>query len=320
MICQLVVIFAMGLSFTSKDYWWADLFSHFYFQYFWASCLTFIFAILIRYKGMTFMAMASMAVAYTIMMHSLWLYPSELPIRPQIPDAAKLVRIAHVNALILNDNEKSIDALLASQAPDIINIQEAGFKLFEHVSKDLKAQYPYQLHDPRSDSYGTIFLSKLPITGGENIPIKGIKYTSKIYRIELQWPTGRKFDIYSLHGYQPLHGAEATDHRNIELIQLGSLLLNNKNPAIMVGDLNITPYSPVFRNHLIRRSGYQFLGQGEWPVTPTWPQFLRFKPFQIQIDHMLYDPEAFAVKGWKTAPYEGSDHKALIADIVLIKK
>jgi endonuclease/exonuclease/phosphatase (EEP) superfamily protein YafD len=319
LLCQLLVLLAMGLSFAASKYWWADLFSHFYFQYFWASGLTLIYACLIKSKKLIFVAVGSIAIAYTVMMHSLWLYPRTLPVEAEIPESAPSFRVAHINTLLVNENTSGLDSLIASQAPDIINIQEANFSVFEYVSKKLKAQYPYQFHDPRNDPYGIIILSKKPIVKVTPIPVQGVDYKTKFYKVEVEIARGIRADIFSIHTFQPLKGLSGTEHRNLELIAATEELKKSRNSALLIGDLNITPYSPFFRNHVIRRSGFQFLGQGKWPLSPTWPNFLKVRPFQIPIDHMLYDPHAFAVQGWETFTYEGSDHKGIIADFAYIK-
>ncbi len=83
-------------------------------------------------------------------------------------------------------------------------------------------------------------------------------------------------------------------------------------PLIALGDFNITPYSPHFRQLLVDgnlRSAAEGFG---WQ--PTWPTFL--PPAGIQIDHAFVSPKV-AVQGFRRGASDGSDHRPIVIDLVL---
>jgi endonuclease/exonuclease/phosphatase (EEP) superfamily protein YafD len=81
----------------------------------------------------------------------------------------------------------------------------------------------------------------------------------------------------------------------------------------VVGDFNMTPWSPYFPE-ILRVSGLKnsLVGAGFQPSWPSWlPALLR-----IPIDHALVSEE-FEVVERKVGPHIGSDHRPLIIKIAL---
>lgn len=84
------------------------------------------------------------------------------------------------------------------------------------------------------------------------------------------------------------------------------------SPVLLLGDLNVSPWSPYFRR-LLRESGLRDSSQGRG-VRPTWPTF---NPLMlIPIDHCLYSP-GIAIVNRQTGPHVGSDHFPVIVDFVI---
>lgn len=71
----------------------------------------------------------------------------------------------------------------------------------------------------------------------------------------------------------------------------------------LVGDLNTSPWSPVFKD-LRQQSGLKNSMQG-FGIQPTWPSFI--PPLWTPLDHLLHS-ENFKVLDRKTGPHIGSDH------------
>jgi endonuclease/exonuclease/phosphatase (EEP) superfamily protein YafD len=78
----------------------------------------------------------------------------------------------------------------------------------------------------------------------------------------------------------------------------------------MVGDFNLTPWSPVFDAVLsagqLNDTGMGFGVRPTWYVFPTWAGGLK-------IDHILSSQNIAAVN-YRVGPDVGSDHRAVILD------
>jgi endonuclease/exonuclease/phosphatase (EEP) superfamily protein YafD len=83
-------------------------------------------------------------------------------------------------------------------------------------------------------------------------------------------------------------------------------------PLVVVGDLNVSPFSPQFR-HLLEEGRLRSAADG-FGWQPTWPSFLL--PAGIQIDHALVSP-AVTVKAFSRGPFDGSDHRPIVVDVLL---
>ena len=84
---------------------------------------------------------------------------------------------------------------------------------------------------------------------------------------------------------------------------------------MVVGDLNTSPWSPVFHD-LLRASGLRD-GRAGHGIQPTWPSL--FPLLWTPIDHCLVS-RGLIVQRFQRGPYVGSDHFPLIVDITLSRR
>ena len=83
-------------------------------------------------------------------------------------------------------------------------------------------------------------------------------------------------------------------------------------PILLCGDLNLTPWSPVFWRFL-RRSGLADSSRG-FGVQPSWPVG---KPWMsVPLDHCLVSPE-ITILDRRLGPAIGSDHYPVWVDFTL---
>jgi endonuclease/exonuclease/phosphatase (EEP) superfamily protein YafD len=85
------------------------------------------------------------------------------------------------------------------------------------------------------------------------------------------------------------------------------LVGDGREPLLLIGDLNITPWSRLW-TRLVGATGLK----GAPGIVPTWPSPLQ--SIGIPIDHMLGKNGVWVVKAW-TGPAVGSDHRPLIAEV-----
>ena len=82
--------------------------------------------------------------------------------------------------------------------------------------------------------------------------------------------------------------------------------------TIVLGDLNITPYSPSYRKYFGSSRLRNAVAAEGW--RPSWPSI--FPVAWIPIDHVLVS-EAISVKGVARGPFIWSDHFPIIARLVI---
>jgi endonuclease/exonuclease/phosphatase (EEP) superfamily protein YafD len=81
---------------------------------------------------------------------------------------------------------------------------------------------------------------------------------------------------------------------------------------VLLGDLNCTPWSPAF-DRLLAAARLRDSGRGRG-LHPTWFSAVPF--VGLPIDHVLVGP-GVGVRGRHVGPDIGSDHRPVIADLVL---
>ncbi len=118
--------------------------------------------------------------------------------------------------------------------------------------------------------------------------------------------------FYALHAPPPMRPITFAQ-RNAELAHVAALInQQNKKPTdnvILLGDWNITPYSPFFEQLL---TDTRMKNQTTTPYfLPTWPAELP-SLLQIPIDHILHRGGLTLIEK-RRGPSLGSDHHAIVA-------
>jgi endonuclease/exonuclease/phosphatase (EEP) superfamily protein YafD len=215
-------------------------------------------------------------------------------------------------ALLANVNTRSGKPELLVQVieqfkPDIIVLEEVDEAWLSALQQELAA-YPHTEAAPRADNFGIALYSRYPIRRGEIIYVGDAEVPSVIAEIES--PAG-VFTVIGTHPVPP-GSAENSRLRDGQLAQLPELVRNASSPVLLLGDLNVTPWSYAFRR-LVRESGLRDSSRGRG-VQPTWPTFMPL--FWIPIDHCLYGA-GIQVTDKIVGPGIGSDHYPLIVNFVL---
>ena len=226
--------------------------------------------------------------------------------------------IAQYNRHIFNTNFKEFRAWLTHEnQPDLIILQEATGATIQFV-KSIKTLYPYQIQEPRNHAFGMVILSKNPFKSYKRIVIDGPVIQNFLLKMTIEHPDfGGAISVYALHTLPPM-GIEGNKQRNQELKFTAAQILKDKTSAkILVGDLNVTPFSPAFWE-LKRNSGLNYQSFGLF-LNPTWPaRNSLFTLFQIPIDHLLHSKSLYALNK-EVGPSFGSDHNILMSTINLKK-
>jgi len=196
----------------------------------------------------------------------------------------KPLSIASWNVFIQNHEFKIIEKTIESLDADVVLLIEVTP---EH-RKELMAldkKYPYSKWSPRANTQGLAILSRIP----------GIEFQeritgpSKMLSLEAVIPKGDYADdpirLLGVHTASPNQNGRFRV-RDEQLLEIAAWVKESDLESIVVGDLNITPWSDGFRR-LIRQAGLidtrRYRG-----FFATWPCGLGV--VGIPIDHALVTP------------------------------
>jgi endonuclease/exonuclease/phosphatase (EEP) superfamily protein YafD len=290
------------------DWWIADLFAHFRFQYAIAALAIAAFALLLRHRRLALVAVA-LVVPQALAIAS-------VPIAARAPAAAPEQRIRVVTSNI-QGRVYNFDPLIAqfrAARPDVIVLQEVlpgAAPLIEKLRKDNPHVAPA---DWRTRSY-TVILSRHPIEAQHY----SYEPYSPVVEAHLRHPAGA-FRVIAVHAPYPMNGVLYHFHGRYFAGWLAAAA-RAQTPTIVAGDFNLTPWSTRFRAAW-RLSGLSFAGDYHaWPR--TWPAHALPRQYLpayliggIPIDHVLVSRH-FAVSRILRGPYVGSDHYPVMVDLLL---
>jgi endonuclease/exonuclease/phosphatase (EEP) superfamily protein YafD len=211
------------------------------------------------------------------------------------------LRVVTVNAWISNTDQAAMLDWLSRSDADIIAVQEITAQ-WAIALEPLARKYPYRKLLPRDDPYGIALLSRWPIDDVQPVDFADDGMPSLVANLDVR---GRKLQVIALHTRWPvLPGLQLARDRALQ--QAAALALARPESTILLGDLNLTPYSPAFAR-LVSESGLRDALAGQaW--RPTWQA--GFWPLALPIDHVLV-PRGSCVTAHEIGPYLGSDHRPL---------
>lgn len=200
-----------------------------------------------------------------------------------------------------NKNYKSTIATIKSTDPDIVGVTE----ITGGWAKVLKAElsdYPYQVVEPR---YGGVSLfSKFPVLNSE------VKFFGPLKRPRIHASiglNGQPVDVVFVHPVTPNKNRLLRDK---ELAVITEEVKASKNPAVVFGDFNTTPFSYVFQRML--QDGGLVDSETGYGYQPTWNAKLPVATFPI--DHVLVTSQ-FVTLERKVLESVGSDHLPVFVEL-----
>ncbi|MCP5023843.1 MAG: hypothetical protein GY930_19020 [bacterium] len=289
------------LGFAGDSHWTLDLFSHFRLQYLIGASLLFVLALLLRQWRNAGLAGAGLLLN-ALLIWPLYQGPTAAP-----ANQGETLKILYANVLTHNQRYGELVQLVQQEQPDIIALLEFSEAWQEAVSMDLQA-WPHREIRPRDDNFGIAVFSRFPL---ENSTWPVLTPTGSATLLSsLHW-NGRKVPFIFAHPYPPIHRYASNTAR----AQVAELCLREElqhEAALLIGDLNATPWSHTYRQ--LQGTPLHDARHG-FGILPTWPAglpaFLR-----IPIDAVLVGPR-WQVQELRVGPDIGSDHLPLIAELSL---
>jgi len=192
-------------------------------------------------------------------------------------------------------------------APDFLVLLEVNERWLREL-ESLRHAFPHRVAAPRDDEFGIALFSRHAFVTAETLPIGQAGVPSLLGEVEL---SGRRLRLVATHPVPP-GGAAHSAYRNDQLRKLAAHLRDLPGAVLLLGDLNVTPWSVHFRR-FVHGAGFRDASEGRGPQA-TWPALPW--PLAIPLDHALHRPEICVVEEG-VGPRIGSDHYPLIVDFQL---
>ncbi|WP_372369271.1 endonuclease/exonuclease/phosphatase family protein [Candidatus Uabimicrobium sp. HlEnr_7] len=289
------------LQFFARFFWMFELASHFAVQY---TIVALFFCIAHAvYRKWKLLLWFSVVLLWQIFIVCSIFLPQEEPQSQQTDQMTML----HFNVLRSNNNYDEVIDFIKNTKADFVCLQEVTFE-WEKACQELHELYPHRQGVSRGDSFGILFLSRHSFSYSKIEYFSRSSTPSIVVKINQQ---NQEFTIIATHPLPP-RTADYSASRNEQLQALAKYIGVVKNPLVVVGDLNMTPWSPYFSDFInatgLKDSRQGFGNQSSWPSM----SFLLWIP----IDHLLLSPGGKVYKRTTMNNY-GSDHYPIFTNFSL---
>ncbi len=307
-----VTTVATVLGFFGQYYWLIDLFAHFRIQY--LAVLTPVVVILFAsrapYRAMFFALplAANLAVVapYYIPTDG---QPDTVRIPVNVNSVGGTIRAVLLNVKTANKRYTDTISFLNKVNADLVLLEEVDESWLAAL-KILETRYPHSIAVARGDNFGIALFSRWPLTSSKfiNLGDAGVPAVQAL----IDTPQGELM-VLGVHTLPPIN-LEYVTERDRQLAAIPELIGQSGRPALLLGDLNTTPWSAHFRR-LLDNSGLKDCGLG-FGVQPTWPTSNWM--LLIPIDHCL-NSSRVRIADKFTGPDLGSDHLPTVVDFSITK-
>ena len=314
--CILFVLGLLSLGSYIARFWPLELIAHFRIQYFILSLiLSIVFVVLwkTRYLKNKVLVLAALLL---VGLNGIEIIPWYLPHSQQAAsNTTNQMRILSFNISPLNNHYNEVINSVRNNRPDIALFIEVNQATVEKLKIGLKDTLPYSFRSPGG---GLAILSRLPIQDAKGDNFNGQGNHNLIATIEVD---KQPIKLIGTHPLVPVT-RKNFHSRNRQLAALSNYIKELNEPVILVGDFNLTPWSPYYR-WLIAKSKLHNTRLG-FGILPSWPRpatHVRLASWliplmNIPIDHCLVSKH-FSVARIHTGASANSDHASLITDLVL---
>ena len=218
------------------------------------------------------------------------------------------LKVMMLNLHYGNKNLEAFRALIQQEQPDVIFALEVVGPWVGELDL-LRPQYPNFVPSELPEGLQVRLLSKVPLVNQEMLGLSDPLRPVLSAKILLD---GHELRIIAAHLSAPMF-QERFELRNAQLNRLAELINGEKLPTLVLGDMNITRWSPYFKRFVQRSELVDArLGRG---LLNSWRPFGNSIPiFRAPIDQILYTPD-LRLSGVRLGADIGSDHLPMIAEV-----
>ena len=235
--------------------------------------------------------------------------PTDTSISPP-PAGADTFSVLFANVLMTNQNYERLIRQISAADPDIVLLTEVDHAWAERLRPFLQ-NYDFIREEPRDDTFGKIFASRLPVTGFDLSERRGEDTPS--LRAMLKVGDEALIEFIGLHPEAPLPGhGEQTRERDISILRAAKTNTRGFAGALVMGDFNDVPWSPpTSRFRKLGNWRDPRAGRGTYPTFPASAVQFGWPLDQIFINDRI------EVSRFDVLPANGSDHRAIYGEFYL---
>jgi endonuclease/exonuclease/phosphatase (EEP) superfamily protein YafD len=292
----------LGITFAPRI-WLMDLAVHFRLQY--AALGLAAAAILIATGELRVAALAFGVAVVNALIAAPLLFPPRSCKVPAPCAPTPAIRLASINVYSRNRQFQRVIDFIARERPDAVVLLEIN-RDWEAALGGVHKDYVHRYTVRGKKGAGITLLSRWPVLAAGMLP--GYPAAQAALAATLQFH-GARVQILGVHTTWPI-GGRRSGARNRQLQFLGEYARAQPGPLLIVGDLNVSPFSAHFQAFLA--AGHLKSAAQGWQ--PTWPKFMPLAG--IQIDHALTNA-GIAVTDFRRGSAVGSDHLPILIEFVL---
>jgi endonuclease/exonuclease/phosphatase (EEP) superfamily protein YafD len=289
--------------FGGSFWWFLDLFSHFRIQYFLA--ISFLLGIFLSGKKFRIATVCALCAAINLGC----ILPYYSTNQPVASHAQTILRVISFNVYQANTSYERVKQFILENNADIVLLIEVNSTWIEAL-EDISSVYTYHKYEPCRDFFGIAIYCKQPPISCEFVYLGQSEVPSVAGVFDI---AGKRFTLLGAHLFPPL-GSAMTQLRSNQSEAIATYLASVPEPKILIGDLNMSPWSSGF-GKLLATTGLTDTAKGRG-IQTTWPT--EYIWLRIPIDFCLVS-KAVVVKEFKVGPDIGSDHFPLIVDFAAIE-
>jgi vancomycin resistance protein VanJ len=244
--------------------------------------------------------------------------------RMNTPPPAEPLVVLTFNALGFNPDPAHTMRVIRDSAADLVALQELNPETATRIERELPAIYPYRWLEPQSGARGGGILSKHPFTRSQPALFRhGWPATPMVAFVDV---SGTRVTVVRFHAAS---GSEHFYRREQQARALAAYAQAHEGPLIITGDLNATDQNRAYTllaeqlDDSWREAGWGFGHTFPGPPTkkhggsrptiagvpaPLW---------LLRIDYVFHSRELRTSAARLARPSEGSDHRGVIATLVL---
>lgn len=291
---------ATALALAAPLGWPFELFAHFRAQYAVAAPLLAVILFALDRRNMAMIALVIAAF------HALPAMQKSVADEPVGACRGPVLTVVTANLQYSNRDTEAFLRWIDANPADLVVLQEvtSGW----HDALQSIGGYPHREFLVREDPYGLAVLSRWPLdaVAWQDFAGDGLPSVSGSVAV-----AGRPLRFLGLHTHWPVL-PDLARQRDQSLDRAAAFIRSEEGPAVALGDLNLTAYSPVY-GRFLESAGLDDVMQGaHW--RPTW--MAGFWPVALRIDHVLATPGVCAEHA-EVGPAIGSDHRPVLARLRL---
>ena len=305
----LLCLGATAISLLARHWWLADLIANLRIQL--------IIGLIFGTIGLVVTHQSRLAalMVMALIWHCSWIAPYVFA--TQKPVGFRPLKICVVNVLTQNHQHEKVLRVLKNADPDVIAVLELGTELESRLNTELGDLYRHRITEPSDEgNFGIGLWSKLPLQD-EQIFHLTVPLVPSI-SAQVNWE-GQPVKLFATHPIPPVNSRYfQARNRHLELLAQRVRPQDQSSveaSTIVVGDLNLTPWSPWYGKFL-SDAGLQdcIAGNRMASLTPTWYRWPLF-PFGLVLDHGFCGG-GLRCTSRKVLEGIGSDHRPVLLEFV----